>query len=226
MLFWYESWICLRFVCMSKSSTKRSFDVSNSVLASFYPSHWHIPYSFARFPLYRRVIFAHPSSNKRVLFMGNINSKFNINWIIQYCCETTKCSGITPLIDSFGVVKVLLLHYKSHYAAAMARRVLMTRLFDFGEKCYVKWHVKKWMSAIFLYFFVFFNEIMTFFVISVPYTSYGLKRIIIWCLMIYLIILRDKSIQERVNLYVLIHFNEKVHKRSKLIEIIEASSQF
>lgn len=108
-------------------------------------------HSFARFPLYQRIIFAHKSSNKRVLLMGNISAHIDDNWIINYCCEITNCSKVIRVIDSFGTVKVLLLHYKSHYEAAMARRVLMIRIFDFGEKCYVKWHVKKWISAILFY---------------------------------------------------------------------------
>ncbi|XP_063704586.1 probable RNA-binding protein 46 [Culicoides brevitarsis] len=98
---------------------------------------------FARFPLFDRFIFAHKSSNKRILLMGNINCDKSTREIINFCFEMTKCVDAIRVNDAAGKLKFLLLIYKCHYDAAMARRLMTTCLFDFGERCYVKWYNKR-----------------------------------------------------------------------------------
>lgn len=137
-----KSRIRVHSVC---GSPRRTISVT-SVNIFFY-SHFHVKnrlsYSFARYRLNGRFIFAYKSSNKRVLKMGNIGENVNIDGVIEFCYQITMCSAVFRVDDLNGHLKCLFLHYKTHYNAAMARRALMTHLYEFGDKCYVKWDSEK-----------------------------------------------------------------------------------
>lgn len=74
-----------------------------------------------------------------MLLMGNVDPQIDDSAVEIFCKQATHCSQIYGYKNA-KKSKTLLIDYPTHYAAAMARRVFMSHLQDFGEKCFVRWY--------------------------------------------------------------------------------------
>lgn len=95
---------------------------------------------FRQFPLCNRLIFAHISSNKRLLVMGNVDLNLITTEDIQFFCQqNTKALKAEFIIDPVYGRPQFFIYYRTHYDAAMARRMFLSHLHNFGSGCYVRW---------------------------------------------------------------------------------------
>lgn len=75
-----------------------------------------------------------------MLLMGNVDPKIHDSDVEIFCKQATHCSQVIYGYKNPRKSKTLLIDYPTHYAAAMARRVFMSYLQNFGEKCFVRWY--------------------------------------------------------------------------------------